>query len=109
MKLVIRRTFKILITNAKNVVFLKCINKKLIFPIEFRPSTFDPRPRLLTLDLDFRTSTYDPRPSTYDPRRMTLDPRPLPKLQKLDSLTKNVAVILYFLYCHIFYNVNVNY
>ena len=45
------------------------MDKNLVF------STFDPRPRLLTLDLDLRTSTYDPRPSTYDPLPMTLDPR----------------------------------
>ena len=43
--------------------------------LEFRPSTFDPRPRLSNLDLDFRTSTYDPRSSTYDSRPSTYDPR----------------------------------
>jgi hypothetical protein len=54
--------------SAKNVVFWKCFNKKIIFPI-IRPLNFDPR--LFTLD--FRTSTYDPRPTTLDPRPMTLD------------------------------------
>jgi hypothetical protein len=44
--------------------------------LDFWPSAFDPRPRLLTLDLGFRPSTYDPRPSTYDPRPSTYDPRP---------------------------------
>jgi hypothetical protein len=67
MKLVIRRTFKILTTNAKNVVFLN---------FDFRPSTFDPRPRLLTLDFRPSTSTFDPRPMTGGPP-MTLDPRPM--------------------------------
>ena len=46
---------------------------------DFRPSTFDPRPRLLTLDFRPSTSTFDPRlmtggtPMTLDPRPMTLD------------------------------------
>ena len=65
-------TAKLIVLPRLMVVKLLKWIKNLVF------STFDPRPRLLTLD--FWPSTFDPRlltldfwPSTFDPRLLTLD------------------------------------
>jgi hypothetical protein len=79
-----------------------------ISTVDFRTrisSIFDPRHRLLTLDLHFRPSTFDPRPrfstSTFeprpqllnlDPRPVTHDPRQLPKLAPLHSISHNFSL-----------------